>query len=179
MCPNLVLAPLQRLDSRAHYSNDRAPIIHQHLDKEEKWAVGPILNIFQKIPAAGCSEILPQKQTHRFLTGTTNMWQFHNTHMAADCRKSNATQRWTGPGPRVCRTARLCPQFPAGPGGLPWSKGCWQSQGWRAQHEVGAQKSDSSISLIITIIVAVPPGGCGGASKHTNQRNLLLLRKKK
>lgn len=38
LCPNLVLAPLQGLNSRAHYSSNIVPIIHQHLDKEEKWA---------------------------------------------------------------------------------------------------------------------------------------------
>lgn len=50
LCPNLVLASLQGLNSRAHYSSNTAPIIHQHLDKEEKWACGSETKHISKTP---------------------------------------------------------------------------------------------------------------------------------
>lgn len=59
LCPNSVLAPLQRLNSRAHYSNNIAPIIHQHLDKEEKWACGSEPKHISKNPCHWVPEILP------------------------------------------------------------------------------------------------------------------------
>jgi hypothetical protein len=57
---SLVLEPFQRLNSREHYSNNTAPIRHQHLDKEEKCPVGLNLKIFQKnLAATRHPEILP------------------------------------------------------------------------------------------------------------------------
>ena len=100
--PNVVLAAFQRLDSREHQSHNVAPIMPQHLDKEEKWFCRSEL----KTPVRSSLHLGAQTSCHK-----NKRTDFQPRHWTC-CHSLRLPGQWTlrgviqKPGPWRQRTGR-------------------------------------------------------------------------